>query len=40
MGAKDIKRQQPNVKAIKNNGVEIVPVYTGSQTLLMLFLNV
>ena len=33
MGAKDIKRQQPNVKAIKNNGAEIVPVYTGSQTL-------
>ncbi len=33
MGAKDIKRQQPNVKAIKNNGAEIVPVYSGSQTL-------
>ncbi len=33
MGAKDIKRQQPNVKAMKNNGAEIVPVYTGSQTL-------
>ena len=33
MGAKDIKRQQPNVKAIKNNGAEIIPVYTGSQTL-------
>ena len=33
MGAKDIKRQQPNVKAMKNNGAEVVPVYTGSQTL-------
>tara|TARA_Y100000992_G_scaffold290241_1_gene245560 strand:+ start:492 stop:1736 length:1245 start_codon:yes stop_codon:yes gene_type:complete len=33
MGAKDIKRQQPNVKAIKKNGAEIVPVYSGSQTL-------
>tara|TARA_B100000674_G_scaffold125964_1_gene96857 strand:+ start:496 stop:1740 length:1245 start_codon:yes stop_codon:yes gene_type:complete len=33
MGAKDIRRQQPNVKAIKKNGAKIVPVYTGSQTL-------
>ncbi len=33
MGAKDIKRQQPNVKAIKKNGAEIIPVYSGSQTL-------
>ncbi len=33
MGAKDIKRQRPNVKAIKENGAEIVPVMTGSQTL-------
>ena len=33
MGAKDIKRQQPNVIAMKKNGAEIVPVYTGSQTL-------
>ena len=33
MGAKDIKRQQPNVKAIKKNGAEVIPVYTGSQTL-------
>jgi len=33
MGAKDIKRQKPNVDAIKNNGAEIVPVYSGSQTL-------
>ena len=33
MGAKDIKRQRPNVQAIKSNGVEIVPVKTGSQTL-------
>jgi tryptophan synthase beta chain len=33
MGAKDIKRQQPNVLAIKKNGAEIVPVRTGSQTL-------
>ena len=29
MGAKDIKRQQPNVKAIKKNGAEVVPVYSG-----------
>ena len=33
MGDKDIKRQQPNVKAMKKNGAEVVPVYTGSQTL-------
>ena len=33
MGAKDIKRQKPNVDAIKENGAEIVPVFTGSQTL-------
>ena len=33
MGAKDIKRQQPNVLAMKKNGAEIVPVTTGSQTL-------
>ena len=33
MGAKDIRRQRPNVEAIKNNGAEIVPVYSGSQTL-------
>ena len=33
MGAKDIVRQQPNVKAIKKNGAEVIPVYSGSQTL-------
>ena len=33
MGAKDIKRQRPNVEAIKRNGAEIVPVNSGSQTL-------
>ncbi len=33
MGAKDIKRQRPNCEAIRANGAEIVPVYTGSQTL-------
>jgi len=33
MGAKDIKRQRPNVLAMKKNGAEIVPVTTGSQTL-------
>ncbi len=33
MGAKDIKRQRPNVEAMKKNGAEIVPVTTGSQTL-------
>ena len=33
MGAKDIKRQRPNVEAIKRNGATIVPVTTGSQTL-------
>tara|TARA_B100000989_G_scaffold258116_1_gene207891 strand:- start:596 stop:1432 length:837 start_codon:yes stop_codon:yes gene_type:complete len=33
MGAKDIKRQKPNVMAIKRNGAEIIPVYSGSQTL-------
>jgi len=33
MGAKDINRQKPNVDAIRKNGAEIVPVYSGSQTL-------
>ena len=33
MGAKDIKRQKPNVDAMKKNGAKIVPVYSGSQTL-------
>ena len=33
MGAKDIKRQRPNVEAIRKNGAEIVPVLSGSQTL-------
>ena len=33
MGAKDIERQQPNVKAMKKNGAEVIPVYSGSQTL-------
>jgi len=33
MGAKDIKRQQPNVKAMKKNGADVIPVYSGSQTL-------
>ena len=33
MGAKDIQRQRPNVEAIKKNGAKIVPVTSGSQTL-------
>ena len=33
MGVKDIKRQKPNCDAIRKNGAEIIPVYTGSQTL-------
>ena len=33
MGAKDIKRQKPNVDAMKKNGAEVVPVFSGSQTL-------
>jgi len=33
MGAKDIKRQKPNCDAMKKNGAEIVPVHTGSKTL-------
>jgi len=33
MGAKDIKRQKPNVDEMKKNGAEVVPVYAGSQTL-------
>ena len=33
MGAKDIQRQKPNCDAIKKNGAEIVPVTSGSQTL-------
>jgi len=33
MGVKDIERQKPNCDAMRSNGAEIVPVYTGSQTL-------
>ena len=33
MGAKDIKRQKPNCDAMRKNGAEIIPVYSGSQTL-------
>jgi len=33
MGVKDIIRQKPNCDSIKKNGAEIVPVYSGSQTL-------
>ena len=33
MGAKDIIRQKPNCDSIRKNGAEIVPVYSGSQTL-------
>ena len=33
MGAKDIKRQKPNVDAMKKNDAEVIPVYSGSQTL-------
>ena len=33
MGAKDIKRQKPNCDAMRKNGAEIIPVYTGSQRL-------
>ena len=28
MGSKDIKRQRPNVEAMRKNGAEIVPVTT------------
>ncbi|MDC1096060.1 tryptophan synthase subunit beta [Pelagibacteraceae bacterium] len=33
MGLKDIKRQRPNVEAMRKNGATVVPVTTGSQTL-------
>ena len=33
MGVKDIKRQKPNVDAMKKNGADVIPVYSGSQTL-------
>ena len=33
MGYKDFLRQKPNVDAMRKNGAEIVPVYSGSQTL-------
>ena len=33
MGAKDLKRQRPNVEAMRKNGATIVPVTSGSQTL-------
>ena len=34
MGIKDVKRQKPNVDAMKKYGAEVVPVYSGSQTLI------
>ncbi len=33
MGSKDIKRQKPNCDAIRKNGAQIIPVTSGSQTL-------
>ena len=33
MGVKDMQRQKPNCDEIRKNGAEIVPVYSGSQTL-------
>ena len=33
MGTKDIKRQKPNVDVMKKFGAEVIPVTTGSQTL-------
>jgi len=33
MGIKDVQRQKINVDAIRKNGAVVVPVYTGSQTL-------
>ena len=33
MGHKDMLRQKPNCDAMIKNGAEIIPVYTGSQTL-------
>ena len=32
MGAKDVKRQKPNVDAMRKNGAEIVPVHSGWPT--------
>ena len=40
MGAKDIKRQQPNVRAIKKNGAEIVQFIQVVRLWWTLFLNV
>ena len=33
MGSKDIRRQKPNCDAIRKNGAQIIPVTSGSQTL-------
>ena len=33
MGALDVKRQAPNVKKMKMLGAEVIPVYSGNQTL-------
>ena len=33
MGTRDIERQKPNCDAIRKNGAEIIPVTTGSKTL-------
>ena len=33
MGTRDIERQKPNCDAIRKNGAEIIPVTSGSKTL-------
>lgn len=33
MGALDVKRQEPNVRKMKMLGAEVIPVYSGNQTL-------
>ena len=33
MGTRDIKRQATNVKSMRENGAEIIPVTSGSATL-------
>ena len=40
MGAKDIKRQKPNVDAMKKNGAKVVPVTLEAKHLLMLLVSV
>ena len=40
MGTRDIERQKPNCDAIRKNGAEIVPVTSGSRTLVLSLIHI